>query len=235
MTEFLIDFEWYKDSKGYDQLESISRRVGYVGIPSGPRIVRRGGELIPHRPLTNDKLYLIFAHINSVKRLLAFVNEYGLLTHEGLYKPGLELGLNFISMSDDRSSYQIVSFDGDGVNQVLKIAGWFRKALLLKDRPKELTSLFKDDLFPSMKFAVSLDPVPKRGYRMRLMPESLLDALRLQLVQVLMGHGQFQECRECKDIFVVGVGNSKRRDSKFCCRAHRIQFNSRKRSHRVAD
>lgn len=103
-----VDFEWYRDSLGYELLEPKSR----VAVPIRPvegetlvahapemvallarpqRIVRRGGELVRYRPLNKFSPRLksapckLFAtEAVNPRGLLAFVEKFGPLTRRGL-------------------------------------------------------------------------------------------------------------------------------------------------------
>jgi hypothetical protein len=77
-----------------------------------------------------------------------------------------------------------------------------------------------------------LAPDPTTGeWRLKLTPNDLLGALRLQSAQALIDpHGHMQECQQCGDWFEVGPGTRRRGDAKFCSDHCRIQFNSLKRS-----
>src|SRR3954466_5503049 len=77
------------------------------------------------------------------------------------------------------------------------------------------------------------------GIRMRFVPRCLLDALWLQLGHVLQRgsehRGTFRECQHCGDVFEVGPGTPRRLDAKFCSDAHRIAFNSLRRTKNGTD
>src|ERR1700730_5518898 len=73
MTRFLIDFEWFKDSKGYRVVPAYD---GYRA-----RIIGNGGRRIAYRPLEKtDLLYALFANVKSLDDLLEFVGKFGPLT-----------------------------------------------------------------------------------------------------------------------------------------------------------
>src|SRR5215471_8979725 len=97
MPELRIDFEWWRDPKGYRRAdldrEVRSRdRVAFTptGISIGSKLVekplikRRGGKLQAYRPLELfPKLYGQFARINTPEQLMEFVERFGPLTNEG--------------------------------------------------------------------------------------------------------------------------------------------------------
>ena len=77
MVGFFIDFQWFKDSKGYRILPPKGLR--------GERIVRNGGDLIAYRPLEKiDVLYALLARVETTNDLLDFIGRYGPLTRFGL-------------------------------------------------------------------------------------------------------------------------------------------------------
>jgi hypothetical protein len=67
---------------------------------------------------------------------------------------------------------------------------------------------------------------------MVLTANSLMDGLWLQLAQKVSGEAKFRTCElpSCRQIFEVGSNSSRRADARFCSDAHRIEFNSRKRT-----
>ena len=81
----------------------------------------------------------------------------------------------------------------------------------------------------SMSVRLSLDPSTEMP-RLRLMPQSLLDALWVQLGQVLSGSATIHQCQHCGQWFESGAGTGRRADAKFCSNEHKIAFHSLKRS-----
>jgi hypothetical protein len=80
---------------------------------------------------------------------------------------------------------------------------------------------------------VKLAPDPITGtVQIAFSPRSLMNALFLQIGQVLSGDATIKRCRHCGTVFTAGPGTPRRLDAEFCTDQHRIDFNSRKRSRR---
>jgi hypothetical protein len=81
---------------------------------------------------------------------------------------------------------------------------------------------------PLIDVKASLDVDNSIKYR----PATLLDALWLQFAQSLSDGAKMRVCRlkSCRKRFPVGGKSGKRLVAEFCCDAHRIEFNSLKRS-----
>jgi hypothetical protein len=219
-----IDFEWSVDDAGYDYVPaelgwaamSPLDRIASCGLLDGTegdrpdRIVRRGGKLIAYRPFEKiNGLYRIFARIGTTAEgLVEFINRFGPLT-EGGHDPAT----------------------GDAVPFVLTAASTM--AELLTYSPEERFSyLSKFDRGLSWtRIDVSLVANPfTRKPQIALKPPWLLHALWLELGQALSGDISIRKCAHCGGWFEVGPGSGRREDAKFCSDAHRIAFNSRKRS-----
>jgi hypothetical protein len=68
MVGFFIDFQWFRDSKGYRIIPPRGFR--------GERIVRNGGDLIAYRPLDKiDVLYALLARVETTNDLLDFIGR----------------------------------------------------------------------------------------------------------------------------------------------------------------
>jgi hypothetical protein len=112
---------------------------------------------------------------------------------------------------------------GDNVFLLLDEAGEMKR-LLRRRKRKPPVQVF------DLKATASLDP--KTGnIDIRPLPQTLLQALWLQLICFLSGGGELRKCQRpgCPKSFPIGVG-TKRTDSKFCSHDCQVLFNSRKRS-----
>lgn len=230
MPSLLIDFEWWRDRKGYRLLPKVSPEpieplmhpmfnklvpptLAQIALSQKPeRIVRRGGSLESYRPLDRyETLYSFYAkNAQSADGLLAFIKKFGPLTESGL--KDLE--------------------NGDEIPFLLGHARRMRDLLDLHSRqPRELVRRIGSEGMALPGIAATL--VPSRrgdGLRLRLTPPSLLFALWLQLGQALTGDATVHRCLQCGTWFEAGPKAGRRRDAKFCSDDHRIAFNSRKRS-----
>jgi len=115
---------------------------------------------------------------------------------------------------------------GDNVFLLLDEASEMKRLLETFRRRKRRPPVQVFDL----KATASLDP--KTGnIEIRPLPQTLLQALWLQLICFLSGGGELRKCQRlgCPESFPVGVG-TKRSDAKFCSHDCQVLFNSLKRS-----
>ena len=212
MALLFIDFEWWKDAKGYrlaapEPGTLAGSLLESVGKPQ--RVVPNGGKRIAYRPLDRfDQLYMAFAGVQTPENLLHFIENYGPLTAHGL--------------QPDR---------GDRVPFVLGQAAMFRDWLDANHRRrKELVAGVGEDgeKFGSLDFSLTANT--SGVVRLRVFPRTLLSALRLQLAQTLSGGTKIRACLHCGKWFEAGPGTDRRLDAKFCSDDHRVLYNSLKRS-----
>jgi hypothetical protein len=219
MPLLAIEFEWWKDAKGYRLVEPETwpqdsppkpgRYIPVIGITpaEGKRIVPNGGKLFPYQPLKHfNRLYKSFADIKDEALAVDFACKWGLLT----------------------------SSDGSGeLETFLKEAEDFRKSLeqrrpSRKKRFPEFNAEVETAVLADLKASLTTDP---RGrLQLRILPSNLLEALWLQLAQTLATGTDIRTCLLCGQFFEVGPHSRKRLDAKFCSDEHRILFNSRRRS-----
>jgi hypothetical protein len=143
MVGFLIDFEWYRNTKGF-KLVSWKSILGPKDEPrSGDCIVENGGDWIPYRPIQQfDALYLGFANVESANDLLKFYNRFGPLSGQAFV----------IGESGPESFPPEPEFAwGDDVSWALKKARTFRELLLLASRPKEVARYFESELLAPIR------------------------------------------------------------------------------------
>lgn len=204
MPDFLIDFEWQKDSKGYE-LVSVA--------PSKPSAVARrkaGGKLLSYRPMDKfPTLYGEFARIKTPEDVVSFCNRFGPLTNLGLSPT-----------------------KGKSISQVLVAAEVFRRLLTFSQNHRKLLAAeFRCEGATIGTLIVSLVGDEITGaLRLRIVPRSMLDALTLQLAQKISGNIKARTCQYCSQWFEAGSGTGRRFDAKFCCDEHRVLYNSLKRS-----
>jgi hypothetical protein len=202
MVQIIIDFDWRRDPLGYHLIEE-----------QRSFLVRRNGkghapeDTEHYRPLSGtDALFKIFVNMATTpERVLEFVRRFGSLTWEGW----------------DATK-------GDRVDVVLHNARFMQQALRFSTVDQNVPA--RCGLGPSaLMAAVVWDPATQRP-KWELRPNTLLDALWLQLGQALTGGSKFRQCEHCGNWFEAGQGTGRRLDSKFCSDGHRIAFNSLKRS-----
>ena len=235
MPTLPIHLEWYKDESGYRWTDD------------GDFIVNCGGKLNPTRPLEKkDRLFKVFSDLTKADDLIQFVRQNGLLyqpsytgpvwsqvtgSMKDLFHANVEANLGY----RDRSS----SSQGESVADLLSTAALFKKIMLQSAKgwkrvPKSL------DLELSTRFRqkslgeIGLYGDRGRGFQHNFTTNSLMNGLWLQLAGDVSGGALFRECAKCGAVFETGPGTGRRADSKFCCDAHRIEFNSRQRTKRYS-
>jgi len=219
MTSLDIDFEWWRDDRGYRLIPSHpppdDPTFGLLGnLGRSARIIRNGGNQVPYRPFdSSDRLFHIFAALGTTEDgLLEFVCRYGPLTEMGL-DPGIQRGggddtrhcivhaksmHSFLDMTDEERRNYLSRFDDPGIR-------WTTVQASLGIGPE----------------TVRVRPV--------LRPPDLLAALWLELGQALSRDTAIRQCPHCGKWFEVGPGTGRRRDAKFCEDNHRVIYNSHKR------
>jgi hypothetical protein len=199
MTAIRIDFQWFRDLKGY----RVSRGL----------IVARGGELQSYRPLEDfPTLFRIFAdQCRSEKGVRDFVHKFGLLATN----PGDLITIRVLGLPG------VISTRGDLVSDVIQQAKWMDK--LLGDHRSGVPQI------PLTSLDASLVSGGGSAIRLKLSPSRLIDALWLQMAQSISSGRVLQQCLHCGEAFEVGPGSGRRLDAKFCNDEHRVEFNNRRR------
>jgi hypothetical protein len=248
MAKVAIGFSWRRAASGYRLIgPDDSHNIGLIGglqdgIPEEGFIMgfreimgvdrfrehlekpqwRSSQRIIPNLPCGQIEKYeplerfpRLFAYFASIPKtpegLLDFVNKYGPLSHYGAF------------VHDDPKS---VKWGGDVVEYFLDMARIMEQMLSSPDLKKDV---------PVAGVAAKLSPDPIDGsVRLKLEVDNLASALWLQCAQHLSSGTNLRRCQRCNTWFEVGIGTGRRLDAKFCSDEHRILFNSRRRSERVA-
>jgi hypothetical protein len=207
MAQLVIEFDCYRDAKGYRLVETQhSMRVVRNGKGRDPKDFQHS------RPLSaTDSAFRIFANIATTPAgVLEFVQRFGPLTSHS-WDPKM----------------------GDDVNLVISNAEHMRQLLRYfsgnEKRPHLAVSPYQATQSSSLEAQVIWDPATMVP-RWELRPTTLLDALWLQFGQALTRGGRITQCRHCGNWFEAGRNSGRRLDAKFCCDEHRTTFNSLKRS-----
>jgi len=227
--EMLSDFEWHRDSKGYEP--RASNEVGFAGwqrvssmvLPKMAdvrklRIVGRGGKKITYRPFESfPSLCVQFSKVKTPSDLLGFIEKFGLLHSD---RPIIE--------HDDNAA----GGKGEDVGAGLAAAGTFRILLAAKTKgPAALREAVRTNHGPILGAArVVLRPDHTNGARIAIEAHSLLDGMWLQLGQKLASNATFRSCLHCHQWFEAGPGTGRRLDAKYCSDDHRIEYYSRNRT-----
>jgi len=239
LAQFVIDFDWYRDCAGYallpseksqsfstlpaeggTLLASAPKLIRVLGRPE--RIVRRGGELVPYRPLDKyERLYSVFAKIAVTPQgALEFVEKFGPLTKRGLNKNEGDDVQDIIAHATQ--IWRVLdAFERGNKTEIARTLG--PKGRELGGSPLsaiEVSFVFDPgDDEPKLQFTVS----------------NLVTALWFQVGQSLAGGTNLRKCQHCHVLFEIGPGTGRRLDAKFCSDNHRIAFNSRKRTRAKLD
>jgi len=205
MTATRVDFTSYVDQAGYELIPDRTPRLRpgqtWLDLKIRPaRIVGKGGRLKPLRLNDYPMLFNEFAKINTSHGLLAFVTEYGPLTHRGVAGGG-----------------------GDVVPSLLD------QAKRMKGRLKPQRAKIAPDI-PITRLMASLSTDRKGTVSLNIFPVTLLDALWLQFGQALTEGAEMHQCKHCQGWFPVGGKSGRRLVAEFCTDEHRKRFNSLARS-----
>jgi hypothetical protein len=218
MTDLRIDLKWWRDAKGFRVVDAkppeperpgqslLGRDYGHPQL-----IVRRGGRLVPYRPLAEfkDVLFRRFANdATTTDGLLKFIDDFGPLTLSGLDATRGEDVPRLIEHASAMQSWLAACYD----NQMAAVPVG-SKGLSLGNISAWLTA----------------EPMTGRP-RLTLAVDNLLTGLWLQLGQALAGGATVEQCRHCGMLFETGPGTGRRLGAKFCSAAHQIAFNSLRRS-----
>lgn len=232
-----IELDWYRDAKGY-------RLVDYGKY--GVFVVAKGGRL-ESTTRANKNDFRVFSSVTTPRELLQFVERYGFLNKPayGVAVPtktgrSNSYGMSHFSMSPggDLALIEMApDIDGEEVAGHLETAALFRKILIQADKgwkrvPHQLAASLADKLSDESFGEVSLSDDVRCGLSLKLTASSLLNALWLQLAANISEGAKYRHCdlASCGKLFEVGSNSSRRADARFCSDAHRIEFNSRKRT-----
>jgi hypothetical protein len=177
MTDFLIDFKWHRDPKGYRIVDFNHLNLPWRLPQDDPwRCIvplGRRRDLIKYQPFARGgDLCLVFAQVTGPDQLLRFINNYGPLNdyYSRLHGADWEYGENNLVLSspnpvslitrtgtepywtcEDGTRVPADFIPGDPVPDCLRIAAAFRKLLGLKQHgnSKKLASFFHDSFFNS--------------------------------------------------------------------------------------
>jgi hypothetical protein len=220
MAGILSDFDWYRHRKGY-RMVSWRDLFGPEPTYAFERALwitpmRAEDDVVKYRPFVRDaNICDAFASVKTPDQLLRFFNDHGPLTGRRYFRPPPD--------------YPRV---GESVSDGLEMANRFQemrrlKALgdlgaLVAHLDKKMPYLLQGEVGK-----ISLEADKKRGLWIRVMPSTLIDALRYQLWQKL-ADTELRVCPLCDGEFQVGPG-SRRADAMFCCNEHKVQYFNRKR------
>jgi len=200
-----IYFDWSVDQHGYTIERVKAADCTFFGTPASAIgfddydvVCPKGGPLRQYRPLDNDGLWRRFAETcRSPQGVLAFVNEFGLLSAASLHS--------------------LRGGEGQPLNEFLATARRLSEVaerLDAGDRSGAAVALHKSDGllqygWPSLIEAIL--PTPTGAFEQRLIPMSLRDAILHQAAEAIVGNRRFRRCRNegCPEWFRLGPHRAK--------------------------
>lgn len=234
-----INLDWYVDSKGY---RLVDRGV------HGTRIIGRGGDLIPTRPLAkNDAVFMAFSKLRCPADVKGFIEKYGLLiapAYDVAIRSGAVSSKSFsgqkFKITENGNLVPIapeIVLEGEDVAQHLETAMIFHKMLLQSSKirrrlPRALSAAMTEHLANKDFGSIGLEADANSRLKLKLTANSLINGLWLQLSAKMSGGMRYRICQlpTCSQLFEVGSQAGPRADAIYCCAEHRITSNSRKRS-----
>lgn len=225
MTTYTLDsdvfgFQWSRDAVGYE-----FRGITDTGSYAEAVVVGVSGKCSPTVPRAKDDLHRIFAQLdNDPSAILAFINEWGLLTK----LPDADDGEAFAFIIKQREKINFALHLIDSAERLIFTAAGKKKRSEGDDEEvsaiakyiagaKEITA---EDI--GMFFSPSLDVKLKSArtkYKtqisLALQPHNLLSSMWLQVFEELTSGASFRYCRHCKKIMRIGPGHF--RADKYVC------------------
>jgi hypothetical protein len=169
------------------------------------RVARSGGAAETYKPLEGHENPLgQFTSIESPQEVLEFVRKFGPVTDEGM----------------DTSK-------GENVQNALQQARLMGKVLRAAKNEQYPLDISWEPT--PISLAIKLGESGSEEPFLKVGPRTLLDAIWLQLAEVIAGDGEIRHCRYCGLWFAAGGQSGRRQDAKFCSDEHRIAFNNDQR------
>jgi hypothetical protein len=175
---------------------------------SRDKIREVGRKTEPYRLVddSSTKLFLTFAGLDerSPDACVNFANRWGFLKVQQF----------------DRNRTESLSDWVDGIKSMK------RSVAQLRDKERPRGSSLSGIGTSAALFLRFGDPNPSLVLR----PETLLDAMRIQMAQFFTAGNELADCAECGKAFAIGIGVRKRADSRFCSDACRFRYHNKRRA-----
>jgi hypothetical protein len=241
VAQLQIEFEWWRDAKGYRLVSLWSSTTAIqTSSPSGV-ILSATGEILPG---TNVVLpaTLLSGDLSKPQRIVrcggSLISYRPLITFDGLFRqfanapPAPEGILDFIDRFGPLTRDGLDEKQGEDVSRLIEHTAAMSRILNEYSRGHKagLAQVLDTDEIKlgDIKTVLINDPAT-RTPRLKLSVADLLTALWLQLGQTLSSGATIRRCAQCGMLFEAGPGTGRRFDAKFCSDDHRITFNSQKR------
>ena len=258
MAQLHIDFEWWRDAKGYRLVvgeppkqpkqikwgETTAISAGQdafansiIMLATGD-ILQTASVILPETLLRTNAERLGHRIVRSGGDLIPY---RPLSDFDGLFRlfanaaPTTEGMLDFIDKFGPLTRDGLDEERGEHVSDLIEQAEAMSKILDLysSGRNAGLVEILRNDRITLTKIETALisDPAT-RTLRLQLSVVDLLAGMWVQLGQTLSSGATMRRCEQCGMLFEAGPGTGRRLDAKFCSDDHRIAFNSQKRTKR---
>jgi hypothetical protein len=253
MAQLQIDFEWWRDAKGYrfvtPEPPKQSQRAEWgettalsVGQDAPGVIMSPTGDILPTTsvilPTTlRTKLgKLDYRIIRCGGKLIPY---RPLIDFDGLFRTFANVAatprgiLDFIEKFGPLTLEGLDEKRGEDVSKLIEHAKAMRTLLEKYSRGQKagLAQILGADGVELGPIKTTLISDPATGtLRLQLSVGDLLRGMWIQLGQTLSSGATIRRCEQCGMLFEAGPGTTRRLDAKFCSDEHRVAFNSHKRT-----
>lgn len=211
MRDFQVFFESKRDTEGYRIVAPEPNKAGGIrtilsDLPKGPRIVRRGGALVPIRPIdASSGLFVTFSELRRAQ-IPEFMSKYGPITHRVHSPEGEDVGIIEDNISKMKAAVEPWRFVARGGNPVSPEIEFHRvNAMMRWDAgQRDLVLAFK--------------------------PRLLIEAMWLQFARAQLAGWIVRKCQLCEIEFAAGLGSGRRIDATYCSEDHQKRAISYARS-----
>ena len=241
VAQLHIDFEWWRDAKGYRLVSPWSSTTAVQTSSTGGVILSATGEILPGTGVVLPAT-LLSGDLGKPQRIVrcggSLISYRPLITFDGLFRqfanaaPTPEGILDFIDRFGPLTRPGLNEEQGENVSSLIEHVEAMRRILneYSRGHTAGLAQILDTDEIKLGAIETTLvnDPSTKMP-KLQLSVADLLTALWLQLGQTLSSGATIRRCAQCGMLFEAGPGTGRRLDAKFCSDDHRITFNSQKR------
>jgi hypothetical protein len=241
VAQLEIDFEWWRDAKGYRLVAAWSATIAAQPSTGGGVILSATGEIVPSTSVVLPAT-LLNPNSRNPQRIVrcggSRVAYRPLIAYSSLFRqfanapPTPEGVLDFIDRFGPLTRDGLDEHRGEDVSFLIEHMEAMRRVLNEYSRGHKagLAQVLDSGEIQlgEIKTVLINDPAT-RTPRLLLTVADLLTALWLQLGQTLSSGATIRACTQCGLLFEVGPGTGRRLDAKFCSDDHRVAFNSLKR------
>jgi hypothetical protein len=255
VAQLYIDFEWWRDAKGYRMIvaeppkqpqqikwgKSTALSAGQDAFATGVimsatgDILQTTSVILPETLLRTNAEKLGHRIVRSGGNLIPY---RPLSDFDGLFRlfanaaPTPEGMLDFIDKFGPLTRDGLDEEHGENASRLIEQTEAMSRILDLYSRGQKagLAQILGVEgiKLPEIVTTLISDPAT-RSLRLQLSVVDLLAGMWLQLGQTLSSGATIRRCAQCGMLFEAGPGTGRRLDAKFCSDDHRITFNSQKR------